>query len=1185
MKKAIFIALCFWISLSVSLAQKLEITGESPNYYLKVDEVLSDGVRITQTLSNQLTHFNPGDKVLLIQHTGVVIDSLSPTFKTTEARSKKSVQNTGNFEILQVDEVEMGSDTTIYFTDNLANSYDNYEKIQLVKLIEGETVSVSGQLYSKPWDGNVGGIIGIIGTDTVKLKNGSIIDVSNKGFRGASPPVEIYTSGCRYGLSDLIKDTLYFRKTQLGRSGNKGEGIITTRWPYTKGTGFNINGGGAGNGRFSGGGGGSNYRLGGDGGKQSASCTGSFSANGGWGGFACKELYDNPLIPRIVMGGGGGTGTLMNGSTPSRGGNGGGIIIIITDILQSESGTASIRSNGENATPSSTAGSGAGGGAGGTIIIDATEIIGPLFNIRIRGGNGSSTTTAAPNCNGGGGSGSGGVFWHAGPSFPLVTIDSLNGSPGTTAGGITYADQIGRSGLLGTKLKHVILPLSGFLFNSIKGKDTICAGQVPDLFTGSQPKGGNGSYTFIWQQSDDEQAWSSATGNGTLRTFQPGALNHTVYYRRIVSSSSAVNGEIIRDTSRSVQVFVYPAIENNAVLGNDTLCYNKDAKPLAQMPGLSGGNGTYSYVWQTSPDNNQWTQAGTGSVYDPPALTSSSLFRRIVKSTKYCSDTSNTITIRVIPSIANNVFIHADTAICENMSPGRLNISLPTGGENVFTYQWLRKSGGTWTTIPQTRDSVRYTSGNLSGTTEFRRIVYSGNDDACIDTSNSKLIEVKPSVKNNLISGASVSYACYQSALSIYAVQPTDGFGTYQYVWQKSPDQITWGNTGVNRDLVTENLTQKTYFRRIVYSGPERQCSSTSAVKEIRINALPTGNVINLKDTICAGSELYVKFNAFGNGPFSVSISDNTQELSKSNIAGPLDSISFMPVSNKTYKIISLQDDSGCYANPSLFVPLNVGMVYDIPSANAGTDSSICSNTFTLGAVKSNPAYVGLWSGQDALFEAPTSPNSTVSVGLFGKHEFKWTERNWNCKDEDLVEITFDEQPAIPEAGHNQELDFIYQAQLQATPASVGSGRWTVISGSGTFEDDSSPETLVKEVAPHTWLKWTVTNGTCPSADDSLYIIVKPLHIAKGFTPDGDPNNEFFAISHINAEHIELKVFNSAGVLVFESSDYHEGTYWDGKNKNGTDLPEGTYYYVARIKVVGRAEYLEIKSFVEILRK
>ncbi len=1148
---------------------------------------MPDGVRITQTLSEQLSHFYPGDKVLLIQLTGVTIDSASASFKTTEARSKKSIQNTGSFEILQVDEVVIGADTMVYFTDNIAHVYDNSEKIQLVKMIEGETVSVSGNLFAKAWDGNVGGIIGIIATDTLRLKSNSIIDVSSRGFRGGDAPAEIYTAGCRYGLSDIIKDTLYFRPSQTGRSGYKGEGLITTHWPYTKGTGFNINGGGGGNGKFSGGGGGSNYRLGGDGGKQSASCTGSFSTIGGWGGFACKELFDNPLIPKIIMGGGGGSGTRMNGSTPSRGGNGGGIIIFITSTLQSESTNVSIRSNGENATPSTTTGSGAGGGAGGTIIIDATEVIGPLFNIRIRGGNGAYTSTAAPNCNGGGGSGSGGVFWHAGSNFPQVTIDSVGGSPGSTAGGITYPDQIGRSGLLGTKLKNLLLPLSGFLFNTIKGVDTICAGQIPDQLTGSQPKGGNGNYTYTWQQSNDMQNWVSAVGSAALRTFQPAALTQTTLYRRIVTSMSAVNAEIIRDTSRVIKIFVYPAITNNEIFEQDTLCYNKDAKPLTQKSGLSGGNGNYSYAWQTSTDNTNWSQIGSDALYDPPALLSSRYYRRIVRSTLHCQDTSNTIKLQVLPLLGNNLFTNTDTAICENTSPGQIKAKIPNGGDNSYSYLWERKTvSGTWTPIAQTHDSVRYTVGNLTGTTHYRRIVFSGNDHACIDTSNSKVIEVKPSVKNNSITGPAVQYACYNSEVVLPATQPVDGFGTYAYLWEKSTDQISWASAGTSKDLSTENLTERMYFRRTVFSGPiYHECVQTSNLKEIRINPLPTGNVVNFNDTTCAGSELYVKFNVSGNGPFSVTVSGNGQEKTKNNITGPIDSVVFMPISTQSYILTTVRDDSSCLANPLSFVPVNTGKVFAVPVANAGNDSAICSNSYTLTAVKSNADYSGIWTCPDAAFTAPTLPNSTVTVNNFGIHELKWTESNWNCIDEDIVEITFDEQPEMPDAGYNQELDFIFQAQLQATPASVGSGKWSVLSGSGEFDDDSSPTAFVKELSPENWLKWTVTNGKCPALKDSLYIIIQPIKIPRGYTPDGDLHNQYFIISHPNTENIALKVFNSAGVLVFESSDYHEGEFWEGKNKNGVDLPEGTYYYIARIKVAGREKEMEIKSFVEILRK
>ena len=40
-----------------------------------------------------------------------------------------------------------------------------------------------------------------------------------------------------------------------------------------------------------------------------------------------------------------------------------------------------------------------------------------------------------------------------------------------------------------SKLKNLMLNLTGFLFNSIRGLDTICAGQVPNKIKGSHPKG------------------------------------------------------------------------------------------------------------------------------------------------------------------------------------------------------------------------------------------------------------------------------------------------------------------------------------------------------------------------------------------------------------------------------------------------------------------------------------------------------------------------------------------------------------------------------------------------------------------------------------------------------------------------------------------------------------------------
>jgi len=195
-----------------------------------------------------------------------------------------------------------------------------------------------------------------------------------------------------------------------------------------------------------------------------------------------------------------------------------------------------------------------------------------------------------------------------------------------------------------------------------------------------------------------------------------------------------------------------------------------------------------------------------------------------------------------------------------------------------------------------------------------------------------------------------------------------------------------------------------------------------------------------------------------------------------------------------------------------------------------------------------------------------------------------WTETNWRCADSDEVTVTFYESPTVAEAGPDQVLDYSYQTQLQASPPSVGSGKWTIETGAGEFDNDTLADAIISELSDAASLKWTVTNGNCPPVSDNMEILVEPLNIDKGFTPNGDNKNDVFDIGAANAEWITVKIFNSAGVLVFESDSYQDGNLWDGYNMNGVELPEGTYYYLIDMKVTGKTQPVQFRSFVEILR-
>lgn len=1171
MKRILFVISGLLLIISASMSQNISISG-SPNHYLKVDGVSGDRVEVTDILGGQLSNFKPGDKVLLIQMTGVTLMDGSG-FLYDEQRVKKQKRNTGRYEVLQVDEV---TPSYIVFTDNLSNQYDAGEKIQLVRFVEGETVTVSGPVTARAWDGQVGGIVAILGADSVKLN--SNVDVSYQGFRGGAMPAQNYSGACRYDVSVTIKDTLYFLPAETGRSGYKGEGVVTTAWPYTMGTAFNYSGGGAGNGRYSGGGGGSNYNEGGDGGAQAAFCEDDFPVSGGWRGEGCYELYLDSA--KILMGGGGGSGTRMASATLSPGGNGGGIVIIITGTLAGNGG--SILANGQNAA--STTGSGGGGGAGGTILIDADSYSGSPITVQILGGNGGSTTGNGENCTGSGGGGSGGIIWHAGSAMPAV-IDSAAG----LRGNVTCFEQSGENGNHGVRLKNLMLPLNGFLFNTLRGKDTICAGQIPGLITGSQPKGGDGQYAYVWEQSTDNSSWMPAIGgtNISLLSFQPPALTQTTWYRRIVTSDTIV------DMSRGLEIFVYPAIGDNLITGEDTICYNINAQPLhGIVPTPSGGNGSYNYRWEESYDQVIWNLAGTDTNFDPGNLTDTTFYRRVVNSTAWCSDTSNTWDIVVLPGIENNRFSpEKDTSICMNTSPGTLNAMQPKGGNGTYSYSWqLKVDPGSWSSVSGS-NNMNLTVDRLTNTTSYRRIVYSGQNNACIDTTAVvKNIVVKLPIDNNNISGAPVRYTCFNNPVTLNGTQPSHGFETYSYRWEQSTDNLSWlALTPTDQNLQTDDLTDRTFFRRVVFSSPAlHECADTSNTVEVRINPLPQGNVVNSNEELCEGEDLYVKFNVTGNGPFDVTINGGSLgNETRTGISGSLDSVLFIPaISAQTFIVASIEDDSSCFANPDFFVAVNPATLYEVPVANAGIDNAVCSDRYVLAASKDVAGSTGLWTATGAVFGDNSSENSEVIVDAYGPNVFTWTETNWRCVDTDEVEVIFYEPPEAPDAGPDQVLDFSYTATLGAMPASVGNGKWSVISGSAVFDDEALPDAVVSELSKNTTLKWTVTNGNCEAVADSMNIIITPLNIVKAFTPNDDEFNPYFKIGAIHAENITLKVFNSAGVLVFESDNYDSGddNRWYGKNNDGVELPEGTYFYIANIKVAGKQQEVQFRSFVEIIR-
>ncbi|MBE0676432.1 MAG: DUF4082 domain-containing protein, partial [Bacteroidales bacterium] len=113
-------------------------------------------------------------------------------------------------------------------------------------------------------------------------------------------------------------------------------------------------------------------------------------------------------------------------------------------------------------------------------------------------------------------------------------------------------------------------------------------------------------------------------------------------------------------------------IDNNGnltpgLIGNSqSICYNSVPAALLELSAPSGGDaGNYSFQWQSSTDNINWTDIADENAEDLslPALTENTYFRRYVQSGSYCPVFSNTVLISISSPPGTVAQLHDDITI------------------------------------------------------------------------------------------------------------------------------------------------------------------------------------------------------------------------------------------------------------------------------------------------------------------------------------------------------------------------------------------------------------------------------------------------------------------------------------------------------------------------------------------
>lgn len=1221
--KFILTLFIFFIGSGAFLKAQESISGII-NKYAKVTAI-SPGYVIVSDLV-QAGQFSAGDYVLLIQMQGVGIQTVQNAYGVNV---QSQFGKPGGYELLVVQAVNTLTGRIDFTRNVFINAYDVAGNLQLIRLPFYNSPVVTATLGSQSWNSTTGtgGVVAMMVGRKLTLE--ADIDVTGQGLSGAAGVSGI--GECIFTNEAANNHDSY--PLSWNNAGLKGEGIAihdlskVLLYPnHAKGQGRNFTGGGGGNGWFSGGGGGSNRGKGADGGleKYVAGLCGNDPRDGGYGGM---NIIGTIIQDGIFAGGGGGASTQFAGSTASSGANGGGIVIIIADTIVGNG--HSIRSNG-NSAENAVSDAGAGGGGGGGSVVISFQTISGSAVISSNGGNGGTN----PGGFGNGGGGGGGLIWLSSSSVPADITSAL----------VNYGTPAPTIPVEGTgEIKFNYSPnLNGFLFNSIWSTvtstriDSACSNMLAGQMNGTRPIGGTPPYTFLWESSTTSATtgFAAAPGTNNLQNYaSPVLLTQNTWFRRVVTD----NGAAITDVSLPLLVEVHPFIKNNVIGDPDTLCYGQNPPLLNSRAVLQDGNGIYSYGWQSSTDNVIFTNVtASGESYLPPAgLTQTTWYRRIVTSGS-CSNASAAVRINVLDTIGNNKILTLPQEICEGMSFVNLEGTVApalTGGDNIYRFRWEKSTDGSvWAAGTGPINGANYNPEEIApdfpGSRYFRRVVFSGSNNVCVNISKPLLLSQYPVITNNSIVSGDQTICSGATPAQIAGSSPLNGkgAGSYTFTWQDSTKAHSWrdisGHTAVSEpDYIPPALTDTTRYRRITFSSA---CYNISKSVIINVHKPVSGNSISLlgglaDTTICDGAVPHGFTGPVPSGGRDIP-GDFTYQWSSS-------------VDNSTWTDISTSATSRFYLPSALAAPTwfrrraTSGECYSESNALKVTVLPLITNNTIAG-----DQIVCMGNTPSLLTQAPGVPIS--GGGGAGSYSYLWESSEngtqWNPADgvnnasngtyqppvmaktlqyrrnvksgavdcctstSNIIDLVMDTLPSgsTINAGPDTTIySFDNIVRMVADPAiEGGTGKWTLLEGSGSFVNDADNNTRVNDVSKGlNRFLWTVTRGAC-KLEDMVDVVIYDIVIPEGFSPNNDPDgyNNAFIVKGLDLpnQEAELTIVNGAGTEVYSTSNRNGNEWidWDGKNSNGIDMPEGTYYYLLRIRSVGNGSVFKKSGFIVLKR-
>ncbi len=471
---------------------------------------------------------------------------------------------------------------------------------------------------------------------------------------------------------------------------------------------------------------------------------------------------------------------------------------------------------------------------------------------------------------------------------------------------------------------------------SINGGGTFCA-SGSSVFT-SVVSGGTGTLSYQWQNSTNGVTFNNI-GGATSSSYTSPSVSSTTYYRCIYSATGSGCGSA---TSNIDTVIIVPSIANNTIANYQKFCLNGDPAIIVGAA-VSGGTGSYSYLWEQSTNGGvSWSPAtGTNNAanYDPPFTSATIRYHRVVTS-GVCPSTSNEALILVLP-LPQVTNVSSTDVLCYGGSSGTITVSGSTSNGSIY---YSNNGGGTY-----------QVSGSFTGLPIGSYNVYVRDDSACINSyvGNPVVLNQPTDITHTTTFVDASCSSVYDGKITVFA---NGGVAPYTYSLNGGPPQPGNQFTG---------LSSGTYLVSVFDS---HSCVDTSTLTLNNAYAV-TGSITSQTNVSCFGG---------ANGSVAVSLSGGIPPyLYSINGSSFQSSGTFASLTAGVY-IVAAKDSKGCtdYITVNITQPSQLNVMVDVVN-NVGCYGTSTGEIFVSTSGGTAP-YSYLWSNG-----VTTEDNLNVPVGTY----------------------------------------------------------------------------------------------------------------------------------------------------------------------------------------------------------